>query len=100
VLSSAEDGSRTWLVFYPPTVTGEVMAEIRRSAIQYVVVQEDVLDLPTGVTRFDDSEPAAYYDSALPEASLAKFDASPAFREIYAAGSLRVYQVAGAAGGR
>ena len=100
VLSSAEDGSRIWSIFYPPTVTGDVLAELRRSAVQYVVVQRDVLDLPTGVTRFDDSEPALYYDSALSGASLAKFDTSPVFREIYAAGSLRVYQVADSAGGQ
>ena len=100
VLSSAEDGSRIWSIFYPPTVTGDVLAELRRSAVQYVVVQRDVLDLPTGVTRFDDSEPALYYDSALSAGSLAKFDTSPVFREIYAAGSLRVYQVVGSAGGQ
>ena len=100
VLSSAEDGSQIWLIFYPPTVSGDVLAELRRSAVQYVVVQRDVLDLPTGVTRFDDSEPAQYYNSALTAASLSKFDASPAFREIYAAGSLRVYQVVGSAGGQ
>ena len=39
-------------------------------------------------TRFDDSEPAQYYNSPLPAASLSKFDTSPVFREIYAAGSL------------
>lgn len=100
VLSSAEDGSRIWSIFYPPTVTGDVLAELRRSAVQYVVVQRDVLDLPTGVTRFDDSEPALYYNSALSAGSLAKFDTSPVFREIYAAGSLRVYQVVGSAGGQ
>ncbi|MGH6653797.1 MAG: hypothetical protein ACRDVE_01170 [Actinocrinis sp.] len=100
VLASAEDGSRIWLVFYPPTVTSDVLAEIRRSTVQYVVVQRDVLDLPTGVTRFDNSEPTQYYNSPLSAASLAKFDASPVFREIYTAGSLRVYQVVGSAGGR
>jgi hypothetical protein len=100
VLSSAEDGSRIWLILYPPTATSDVLAEIHRSAVQYVVVQRDVLDLPTGVTRFDDSEPAQYYNSPLPAASLSKFDASPVFREIYAAGSLRVYQVVGSAGGQ
>ena len=100
MLSSAEDGSQIWLIFYPPTVTGGVLAELRRSAVQYVVVQSDVLDLPTGSTRFDDSEPAQYYNSTLPAASLTKFAASPAFREIYAAGSLTVYQVVGATGGQ
>jgi hypothetical protein len=100
VLSSAEDGSQIWLIFYPPTVTGDVLAEIHRSAVQYVVVQSDVLDLPAGSTRFDDSEPAQYYNSPLPAASLAKFAASPAFREIYAAGSLTVYQVVDSTGGQ
>jgi hypothetical protein len=100
VLTSAEDGSQTWLIFYPPTVTSGVLAEIHRWAVQYVVVQQDVLDLPIGVTRFDDSEPAQYYNSPLPAASLSKFAASPAFREIYTAGSLRVYQVVGATGGQ
>ena len=100
VLTSAEDGSQIWLIFYPPTVTSGVLAEIHRSAVQYVVVQQDVLDLPIGVTRFDDSEPAQYYNSPLPAASLAKFAASPAFREIYTVGSLRVYQVVGSTGGQ
>jgi len=100
VLTSAEDGARTWLIFYPPTVTSDVLAEIRRSAVQYVVVQMDVRDLPIGDTRFDDSEPAPYYDSPLPASSLSKFDASPEFREIYAAGSLRLYQVVGSTGGQ
>jgi hypothetical protein len=100
VLSSAEDGARIWLIFYPRTVTGEVLAEIRRSGVQYVVVQRDVLDLPVGVTHFDDSEPSQYDNAPLPAASLSKFDGSPVFREIYAAGSLRVYQVVGSAGGR
>jgi hypothetical protein len=100
VLSSAEDGSRIWQIFYPPTVSGDVLAELRRSAVQYVVVQRDVLDLPVGVTRFDDSEPAQLYNSPLPAASLAKFDASPVFREVYAAGSLHVYQVVGSTGGQ
>ena len=100
VLSSAEDDARTWLIFYPPTVTSGVLAEIRRSAVQYVVVQRDVLDVPIGNTRFDDSEPAQYYNSPLTAASLTKFDASPEFREIYAAGSLRVYQVVGSTGGQ
>ena len=101
VLSSAEDGARTWLIFYPPTVTSGVLAEMQRSAVEYVVVQWDVLDLPTGVTRFDDSEPQQYYDSPLSAASLAKFDTSPAFREIYTVGSLYVYQVVDAStGGR
>jgi hypothetical protein len=100
VLSSAEDGARIWLILYPRTVTSEVLAEIRRSGVQYVVVQRDVLDLPTGVTRFDDSEPTQYDNAPLPAASLSKFDGSPVFREIYAAGSLRVYQVVGSAGGQ
>lgn len=100
VLSSAEDGSRPWLIFYPASVTGDVLAELHRSSVQYVVVQRDVLDLPTGVTRFDDSEPAQYDDAPLPAASLSKFDTSPVFREIYAAGSVRVYQVVGSAEGR
>ncbi|HEU5354907.1 MAG TPA: hypothetical protein VFU65_10620 [Actinocrinis sp.] len=93
VLASAEDGSRIWSIFYPTSVDGDVLAELHRSTVQYVVVQRDVLDLPTGVTRFDDSEPAQYYNSPLSAASLGKFDTSPVFREIYAAGSLRVYQV-------
>jgi hypothetical protein len=97
VLSSAEGGARVWQIFYPPTVSSGVMAEIRRSRVQYVVVQRDVLDLPKGVTRFDDSEPAQYYNAPLSAASLSKFGTSPAFREIYAAGSLRVYQVVGSA---
>ena len=100
VLASAEDGARTWLIFYPPTFSSDVFAEIHRSGVQYVVVQRDVLNLPTGVTRFDDSEPAQYYNSPLSADSLSKFDASPVFREIYAAGSLRVYQVLGSAGGQ
>jgi hypothetical protein len=100
VLSSAEGGARIWLIFYPPTVTSDVLAELRRSAVQYVVVQEDELAVPAGNTRFDDSEPAQYYNSPLPAAALTKFDASPAFREIYAAGTLRVYQVVATAGGQ
>jgi hypothetical protein len=100
VLTSAEDGSQIWLIFYPPTVTSGVLAEVKRSAVQYVVVQQAVLDLPIGVTRFDDSEPAQYYNSPLPAASLSKFDASPAFREIYTVGTLRVYQVVGSTGGQ
>jgi hypothetical protein len=98
VLTWAEDGARSWLIFYPQTVTSEVRAEIRRSQVQYIVVQEDVLDLPDGVTRFDDSEPAQYDDSPLPAASLAKFGRSPLFREIYTIGSLRVYQVSSGEG--
>jgi hypothetical protein len=100
VLSSAEDGSRTWLIFYPTTVTSGVLAEMHRSAVQYVVVQWDVLDVPIGNTRFDDSEPAQYYNSPLTAASLSKFDTSPDFREIYAAGSLHVYQVIDSMGGQ
>jgi len=94
----AEDGARVWLIFYPPTVNSQVTAEIRRSRVQYVVVQEDVLGLPDGVTRFDDSEPALYDASPLPAASLAKFGSSPLFREIYTVGSLRVYQVSSGEG--
>jgi hypothetical protein len=100
VLSAAEDGARIWQIFYPRTVDGEVRAEIRRSRVQYVVVQRDVLDSPAGVPRFDDSEPARDYDAALPAASLAKFGDSRMFAEIYASGPLRVYQVVGAGGGR
>jgi hypothetical protein len=95
VLSSAEDSARVWLIFYPRTVSSGVRAEISRSRVQYVVVQQDVLGLPAGVTRFDDSEPAQYYDAQLSAASLSKFGDSPFFREIYTAGSLRVYQVTG-----
>jgi hypothetical protein len=98
VLSSAEDGARVWLIFYPPTVSGQVLAELRRSRVQYVVLQSDVLDLPTGVPRFDDSEPELYDEAPLPAASLSKFGQSPVFREIYVAGSLSVYQVVGPAG--
>ncbi|MGI8448402.1 MAG: DUF6541 family protein [Streptosporangiaceae bacterium] len=98
VLSSAEDGARIWQIFYPRTVDGAVLAELRRSRVQYVVVQRDVLGSPAGVPRFDDSEPAQDYDAPLPAACLSKFGASPVFREIYAAGSLRVYQVTGPAG--
>ena len=100
VLSSAEDNARIWQIFYPSTVTSGVLSEIRRSAAQYVVVQWDVLNVPTGNTRFDDSEPAQFYNSPLTAASLSKFDASPLFREIYTAGSLRVYQVVGPTGGQ
>ena len=100
VLTSAEDGARNWLIFYPPTVTSGVLAEIHRSAVQYVVVQWDVLDTPIGNTRFDDSEPPQYYNSPLSAVSLSKFDASPEFREIYVVGSLRVYQVVGSTGGQ
>jgi len=97
VLSAAEDGARVWQIFYPRTVSSGVLDEIRRSRVQYVVVQQAVLDLPTGVARFDDSEPAQYYNAPLSAASLSKFGTSSAFREIYAAGSLRVYQVVGSA---
>ncbi|MGH3166031.1 MAG: hypothetical protein ACRDN0_09075, partial [Trebonia sp.] len=97
-LSAAEDGGRVWQIFYPRTVDSGVLAEIHRSRVQYVVVQLDVRDLPTGVPRFDDSEPAQYDNAPLAAASLSKFAHSAAFREIYAAGSLRVYQVVGAAG--
>jgi hypothetical protein len=100
VLTSAEDNARIWLIFYPPTVTSGVLAEIHRSAVQYVVVQRDVLDVPIGNTRFDDSEPAQYYNPPLPAASLSKFDTSSVFREIYTAGSLHVYQVVGSTGGQ
>jgi hypothetical protein len=99
VLSFAEDGAHIWQIFYPRTVDAAVLAEIHRSRVQYVVVQRDMLDSPAGVPRFDDSEPAPDYNAPLPAASLAKFAASPVFREIYAAGSLRVYQVLGSAGG-
>jgi hypothetical protein len=98
VLSAAEDGARVWQIFYPRTVSSGVLAELRRSRVQYVVVQQDVLDLPTGVARFDDSEPAQYDNAPLLAASLSKFGNSSAFREIYAAGSLRVYQVVGSGG--
>jgi len=64
-----------------------------------VVVQLDVLDSPLGSARFDDSEPAQDSDAPLPAAALSKFSQSPVFREIYAAGSLRVYRVVGSAGG-
>jgi hypothetical protein len=100
VLSAAEDGARVWQIFYPRTVNRGVLAEIHRSRVQYVVVQLDVLDLPTGVPRFDDSEPARYDETPLPAASLSKFGDSNVFREIYAAGSLRVYQVVGSSGGQ
>jgi hypothetical protein len=100
VLSAAEDGAQVWQIFYPAAITGGVLAEIQRSRVQYVVVQMDVLDAPTGVTRFDDSEPQLYDENSLPVASLSKFGNSPLFREIYAAGSLRVYQVTGSAGGQ
>jgi hypothetical protein len=99
VLSAAEDGARLWQIFYPVTVDSQVRAELRRSRVQYVVVQRDILDSPDGVPRFDDSEPERDYAAPLPAASLAKFGTSPLFREIYASGSLRVYQVAGSAGG-
>jgi hypothetical protein len=100
--ASRRDGhpDRAGTRLYPPTVTGGVLAEIHRSAVQYVVVQWDVLDTPIGNTRFDDSEPAQYYNSPLSAASLSKFDASPEFREIYVVGSLRVYQVVGSTGGQ
>jgi hypothetical protein len=99
VLSSAEDGARVWQIFYPPAVDGEVLAQLRQSRVQYVVVQLDVLDLSPGSARFDDSEPATDSDAPLPATALSKFGQSPVFREIYAAGSLRVYQVVGSAGG-
>jgi hypothetical protein len=99
VLSAAENGARVWQIFYPPTVDGAVLAQLRASRVQYVVVQLDVLDSPPGSARFDDSEPASDSDAALPAAALAKFGQSPVFREIYAAGSVRVYRVIDSAGG-
>jgi hypothetical protein len=99
VLSAAEDGARVWQIFYPLTVDSEVLAQLRQSRVQYVAVQLDVLDSPPGSARFDDSEPARDSDSALPAAALSKFATSQVFREIYTAGSLRVYQVVGSAGG-
>jgi hypothetical protein len=98
ILTWAEDGAQVWLIFYPRTVTSGVQAEIRRSQVQYVVVQGDVLDLPEGVTRFDPSEPEQYDESPLPAASLAKFGDSPLFREVYTVGSLKVYQVSSGEG--
>jgi hypothetical protein len=95
VLSAAEDGAQIWRIFYPRTVDSEVLAELRRSRVQYVVVQQDILKSPVGVPRFDDSEPAADYNGPFPAASLSKFGQSPVFREIYASGPLRVYQVIG-----
>lgn len=95
VLSAAEDGAQIWRIFYPRTVNSEVLAELRRSRVQYVVVQQDMLTSPAGVPRFDDSEPAADYDGPFSAASLSKFGRSPVFREIYASGPLRAYQVIG-----
>jgi hypothetical protein len=97
VLSSAETGAHVWQIFYPRTVNSEVLTELRRSQVQYVVVQLDVRDSPTGIPRFDISEPAADYEAPLPEPSLLKFNNSPIFTEIYLSGSLRVYQVVGSA---
>ena len=97
VLSSAEDNAQIWQIFYPTTVNAEVLAEIRRERVQYVVVQLDMLHSPIGAPRFDDSEPAQDYEAPLHAASLTKFNTSSFFHEIYAAGSLRVYQVADAA---
>jgi hypothetical protein len=99
VLSAAENGARVWQIFYPPTVDSEVLTQLRQSRVQYVVVQLDVLDSSPGSARFDDSEPAQDSDAPLPAAALSKFSESPVFREIYAAGSLRVYQVVVSAGG-
>jgi hypothetical protein len=99
VLSAAENGARVWQIFYPPAVDSAVLAQLRQSRVQYVVVQLDVLDSPPGSARFDDSEPAADSDAPLPAVALSKFGQSPVFREIYAAGSLRVYQVVGSDGG-
>jgi hypothetical protein len=99
VLSAAENGARVWQIFYPPTVDSEVLTQLRQSRVQYVVVQLDVLDSSPGSARFDDSEPAQDSAAPLPAAASSKFGESPVFREIYAAGSLRVYQVAVSAGG-
>jgi hypothetical protein len=99
VLSAAEDDARVWQIFYPPAVDGEVLAQLRASRVQYVVVQLDVLDSSPGSARFDDSEPAHDSDAVLPAVALSKFGHSPVFREIYAAGSVRVYRVIDSAGG-
>jgi hypothetical protein len=97
VLSSAEDGAHVWQIFYPRTVNSEVSAELRRSQVQYVVVQLAMRDAPAETPRFDASEPAADYDAPLPPTSLSKFNNSQLFTEIYSSGSLRVYQVISAA---
>jgi hypothetical protein len=97
VLSAAEDNAHIWRIFYPTNVDNEVLTEIRRERVQYVVVQQALLHSPAGVPRFDSSEPAQVYDAPLAAASLAKFSSSPLFHEIYAAGSLLVYQVADSA---
>jgi hypothetical protein len=100
VLSAAENNARIWLIFYPTTINSEVLGEIRSERVQYVVVQQDLLQAPTGVPRFDGSEPAQDYDLPLASSSFTKFRSSPLFQEIYAAGTLRVYKVVVSAGGR
>jgi hypothetical protein len=97
VLSSAEDNAQIWQIFYPSTVDSQVMAEIRRERVQYIVVQLDFLHSPIGVPRFDGSEPAQDYDAPLAPDSLSKFSTSSLFHEIYSAGTLRVYEIASAA---
>jgi hypothetical protein len=99
VLSAAEGNAHVWQIFYPRTVDREVLMELRRDRVQYVVVQKALLDSPVGVPRFDGSEPAQDYDAPLAATSLSKFRTSPLFREVYEAGTLRVYQVADSAGG-
>jgi hypothetical protein len=94
ILTSAEDNAEIWRIFYPTTVNNEVVAELRRERVQYVVVQLSLLRAPVGTPRFDSSEPAQDYDGPLHAISLSKFNTSPLFHEIYSAGTLRVYQVA------
>lgn len=93
-LSDIADYSHVWMIFYPTSLTSGVYSEIRRSHVQFIVVDQFLsLEPVPGWPVFDSGDPVRLYLHPVPVAALEKFNTSPNFQLVYTSTETDIYEV-------
>ena len=86
--------SHTYKIFYSPSMTPAVYAEIRNARVEFVVLQSRLVGRhPTGGPVFDVGEPVADSREAVAAEDFEKFAGVGGFVPVYASGEITIYQV-------
>lgn len=94
-LSGVNDRAQLWRVFYARSMTGNVYKEIRRSRIQFIVLQDRLVGTrPWGGPVFDSGDPPASSGRPVPKAAFEKFRGVSGFTLVYRSAEIGIYRVA------
>lgn len=94
VISSQGSGARPWRIFFPRTVSQQVLGELNRDRVRYLVVDLRITEfVPRVGWYYSPNEPGSRTRlRPLAKASLTKFARSSYFNRIYDNGNVIIYR--------